>query len=495
MFPSTRRGRVGTALVAAFLLTVTGGPAVAGTNAPASRWDPRVAPLAAKVEKLRRLRFDHPVPVDFLPDAAFRKKVAVDRDTLSTSDRADLAREQSQLRALGLIGHNVNLFDAASSLRESDLLAFYSPQTKRVTVRGTDLNSVAIRVRLAHELTHALQDQHFDLTKLAKAAEKTHSSPALTALVEGDAERVERLYADGLSVKEQADYDAAQREVSRKAHDAASAAAVPVALEAFLEAPYDFGPIMLQVATAKRGNGAVDALFGAAPTNDAAYLTPSTLADGTHFRSVAVPRLAATDHRVGKPDTFGSFALYLVLASRLDPVRALRVADGWGGDSMVTFRSNDSVCLRSRFVGRTTGDAQAITDALTEWGRSMPPGAVDVQGGHDGVTMTACDRGTPSATAPNFANAALVVAVNRNGLFSALLEQEYPSATAQCAADAVVGDPAFRPVVDTQSADLTATIDQSLLSALRRRASTLVAQCAASHGRTSPTRSEARSRR
>ena len=51
------------------------------------------------------------------------------------------------------------------------------------------------RSTLAHELTHALQDQHFDLTKLQKAATRSHSSGALRALVEGDARRVQLLYA------------------------------------------------------------------------------------------------------------------------------------------------------------------------------------------------------------------------------------------------------------------------------------------------------------
>ena len=33
-------------------------------------------------------------------------------------------------------------------------------------MRGTDLTDVDVRITLVHELTHALQDQHFDLTKL-----------------------------------------------------------------------------------------------------------------------------------------------------------------------------------------------------------------------------------------------------------------------------------------------------------------------------------------
>ena len=37
-----------------------------------------------------------------------------------------------------------------------------------------------------------------------------------------------------------------------------------------------------------------------------------------------------------RPDVFGAFALYQVLASRLDPGVALTAADAWNGDAMVT---------------------------------------------------------------------------------------------------------------------------------------------------------------
>jgi hypothetical protein len=485
MLPQTRGARVAIALVAALLLTFTVGPASAATRSGSGappKWDPKIAALAAKVESLRHLKFDHPVPVDFLSDAAFRKKVGVDRDTLSKTDRADLEREQSQLRAVGLIGHDVDLLEATSSLRQSDVLALYSPKTKRITVRGTDLSDPAIRVTLAHELTHALQDQHFDLTKLGQQAEKTHSSSALTALVEGDAVRVQQLYEDGLSAKEQSDYEDSQRQAARQTHDAASSGSVPEALEAFVESPYEFGPTMLQVVTAEHGSSAVDALFEKPPTTDSSYLTPSTLVDGTKFAKVPVPALAASERQVGKPDTFGSFALYLVLASRLDPVTALQVADGWGGDAMVTFRKHGELCLRARFVGRTTDDAPAIADALRQWSQAMPPGAVEVRGGADDVTMTACDTGQEIATTPDFATAALVVAVNRNGLYSALLEQQYPLPTAECAADRVVSDPVFRPVLAAQIADPSAPVDPALLSDLRTRATALVTECVARHG-------------
>ena len=80
-----------------------------------------------------------------------------------------------------LLGDDVDLIDALSTLQTSGELAKYSLKTKRTTVRGKKLDG-ATKVTLAHELTHALQDQHFNLTKLQRAADRTHSSDALRAL-------------------------------------------------------------------------------------------------------------------------------------------------------------------------------------------------------------------------------------------------------------------------------------------------------------------------
>ena len=74
-----------------------------GAAAAESGWDKRVEPIAREVEKLRGLDFEHPVPVDFLSEAAFKKNIAVDRDKLSADDKKEIRRAQSQLRSIGLL--------------------------------------------------------------------------------------------------------------------------------------------------------------------------------------------------------------------------------------------------------------------------------------------------------------------------------------------------------------------------------------------------------
>ena len=73
-------------------------------------------------------------------------------------------------------------------------------------MRGTDLTDVDVRITLVHELTHALQDQRFDLTRLDDAIETSGEDFALTALVEGDATSIEDDYLYSLPQAEQDAY-------------------------------------------------------------------------------------------------------------------------------------------------------------------------------------------------------------------------------------------------------------------------------------------------
>ena len=92
---------------------------------------------------------------------------------LTKEDKQELARDQATMRAFGLIGPDVNVRAQAESLDASGASAYYDPKTKQITVRGTNVDDPATRGTVAHELTHALQDQHYDLQKLDQAAQTT----------------------------------------------------------------------------------------------------------------------------------------------------------------------------------------------------------------------------------------------------------------------------------------------------------------------------------
>jgi hypothetical protein len=464
-------------LVASLCFAVAGVASVSrAANAATTTWDKRVLPIAREVEKLRGLQFEHPVPVDFLSNAAFNKSVAVSRDSLSADDKAQLQRAQSQLRSIGLLGDDVDLIDSISALQTSGALAKYDPKKKRATVRGKKIG-VATKVTLAHELTHALQDQHFDLTKLQRDAKRTHSSDALQALLEGDARRVQLLYVGQLSKAQQAEYEDFQASGSAQALADTRAQGVPDALNVLFQAPYTLGLLMLEVVQAVNGETAIDGLFRDPPKADASFLTPLTLVDGTKFATVAAPALSDGERAVGKPDVFGAFALYLMLSARADPVGALAAADGWAGDGMVTFERGDKTCIRVAFAGHTESDTSRIGDAVQAWAAAGPAGAASVTAGSSRPTLTACDPGGAVGTGPDGSLAALTVATIRNQLLGSLAKQGSGVKVASCTANGVIADPAFKPLLDAAVADPNAVPDASVVDRFQQSVLTIASEC------------------
>ena len=200
---------------------------------------------------------------------------------------------------------------------------------------------------------------------------------------------------------------------------------------------------MLRVLIAENDPDAVDELFRRPPRADVTYLEPRTLVDGFDGVDVATPALAEGETQSGKPDVFGAFALYLTLAAAGDPVRALAVADGWGGDAMVTFtRPDGTTCVRATFAGRNARAGADIHEALTTWAAGNAGAGVVADGPR--TTLTACDPGTAVVDPGVTVDAALVAAVLRSELLAQGAEIVGLDASA-CAIDEAMADPTFAP--------------------------------------------------
>ena len=150
------------------------------------------------------------------------------------------------------------------TLSDTGTLAFYDPTDKHVYIRGTKM-TVDLRITLVHELTHVLQDQHFDLLKIEKAADASHGdSMAVHALVEGDAEDIESQAVDELTPAEKQSYNAAQ-DARTAGGDAKRLQALPKVLLDSFSAPYDFGEQFVKILKDQGGRPAIDAAFREPP--------------------------------------------------------------------------------------------------------------------------------------------------------------------------------------------------------------------------------------
>ena len=361
----------------------------AGADHP-GEWDPRVADLAAFVERARDLDFDHPVHVDFLTPAEYTAATTADEADVPDEAREELRHYEGVLRAMGVASGALDLLTAYNQVADGGTLAFYDPAERRVRVRGTNL-TVGLRVTLVHELTHALQDQHFDLERIY--GEELDSSEALAfrGLVEGDALRIEDLFVEQeLSQEEQADYD---EEYAGELSDSEAATSdVPPFVNAGFGVPYLLGhPLVLMLAN-EGGNGAVDDALRDPPTTEEHLFDPASyLADesGEELDLELDDGIEVLDE-----GPFGSPSWYLLLAEHLDPKVAFDAALGWAGDHYATFEDGDADCVQAAFAGDDEDDERAMRDALAAWVGELPDGMAEVLevGGHPG--FRSCDPGT-----------------------------------------------------------------------------------------------------
>ena len=202
------------------------------------------------------------------------------------------------------------------------------PEDEADHVKGTNLDDVATRVTVAHELTHALQDQHFDLRKLEQGGRRRRTGRrALRTVVEGDAVRIQTRYEQTLSDADQQAYRRARRtRTSRQSQDEIAAKGVPRLVErSCSRRPYALGPSMLDVARSSKEQ--VAGSTGCSrnpPTADAAFVTPSTLVDHRTFQTVETPALAAGGEALGQSPTCSArWRSSRRSSSRLDNATAL----------------------------------------------------------------------------------------------------------------------------------------------------------------------------
>ncbi len=394
--PRARHSRAHGALAVAITLLLVGaavGLLTHGADSEPSHpdhWDPQVTDLITFVERERGLFFRHPVYVDFLTAAEYTKASTADTKDVAAGDRADLNRYAGQLRALGLASGKVDLFAAYNAVSDGGTLAFYDPTDQRVKVRGTTV-TVGLRVTLVHELTHALQDQHFDLERLYDEHLDSSAATAFRALIEGDALRVEEAYTSGtLTETEQAQYD---KEYAAQLNDSiASTSDVPPFVSASLSVPYLLGqPFVLMVAN-KGGNAAVDKAFRHPPDTEEHLFDPASFLAREKSKPVRLGLPARVD--VIDDGPFGSPSWYLLLAERIDPKVAFEATLGWAGDAYATFERKGRSCVRAAFAGDSARDESEMSAALGAWAAALPGGmakAIDVKG-HPG--LEACDPGT-----------------------------------------------------------------------------------------------------
>src|SRR6185503_7568565 len=169
------------ALLVALLLAPQGGTAAEITP---QRMQELADEISASVEQLRGLKFKNKVKATIVSPATARDTF---KAKIQPWEAEQVRFTQKAYVQLGLIPPRTDLLTNYLNMAEKDVLGYYDPATKMLYVLG-HVPEDEVRPVIAHELTHALEDQHYDFQALSKRASGDDDrAVALSAVIEGSA--------------------------------------------------------------------------------------------------------------------------------------------------------------------------------------------------------------------------------------------------------------------------------------------------------------------
>jgi hypothetical protein len=285
---------------------------------------------------------------------------------LTDADRASMAKTTTLYRLLGLLGPDQDYLDVYESYVAQALVGVYSPRDKALWVVHPDGQSTNFsklggdeKQTLEHELVHAVQDAHFDLSAMAATGGDLDLGLTATAVIEGDA------------VSTQRDFDAKYAAVALGgavilADMNRLQATAPASIQRELLFPYSEGADWIARIRQQGGNDAVDRLFKDVPKGTVFVFHPERLGTDWKPTQVALPGLADAmgdgwAHESG--GVLGQFELQNYLQLRLPGLQAVQGADGWEGDHYDVYHHGDESVAVVRVAFSSAAEATQFASA------------------------------------------------------------------------------------------------------------------------------------
>lgn len=339
-----------------------------------------------QIEVLRGLEFHRSVGIELADREGF---LAYARAVLEANGGRDrIQSEQAVARLLGLIPGDMDLIELTTRVLVEQVGGFYDPSAEKFYVMESVQPDLA-RIVIAHEFTHALDDQHFDLDgTLGELANNADAIMAYHAVIEGSGMELMFEWA-----KEHMDFAARSRVAAAQAElpsDAVSEA--PPAVWKPLVALYYQGQAFLrrQSRPSPFGSAArmtdINRALASPPRSTEQVLHPSKYWNPEHLDEpvdvalTEVPEGAELVHE----NTLGELHAAMIttpFAERgglnvdLSSLLGLRftndAAAGWGGDRYALLEVGEGQLLYWSTVWDTEEDADEFAQVLADLTRDI----------------------------------------------------------------------------------------------------------------------------
>lgn len=284
----------------------------------------RTPAVSRRVARLRELRFERPVKPRLASVADLR--ALAERQLDRPEARAELRVADVELRLLGLLEPGESLGEVATDTTAL-AAAFYDPRRGRLFVVGDAVPAgpALTEFVLAHELTHALEDQRYGLPEPKGVSDDR--ALAQSALVEGTATAL------------MTDYAARHLDPFALAAEAGAVDGGTGGLPRFALAEVEFAyfggaEFVARLRDVTGDWKLVDYAYEArAPATTEQVIHPEKYLDDERPLAVAGPRRPGPGWRPVDDGVVGEFATTQILAEGVDEAAARDAAAGWGGDS------------------------------------------------------------------------------------------------------------------------------------------------------------------
>ncbi len=282
------------------------------------------------------------------------------------------------LSILGLLDEEFDIYHFHIDLLTEQIAGYYDHETKEmVLVSGAQFGGPE-RMTYAHEYTHALQDQNFDIEDGLDYNDEacdanSERCAAMEALLEGDATLSEtqwfRHYA---TEQDHADLMAFYNEMDMPVMSEA-----PAFLGQDLLFPYQYGYEFVQVLFSQGGWLAVNQAYLNPPVSTEQILHPERYPDDIPT-AVTLPDLIPVlgdNWELLEEDVIGEWYTYLILAygldekARISNTRAAQAAEGWQGDAYAVYFDDQeqSAVMLNMAIWESPFEAQEFANTFTTY--------------------------------------------------------------------------------------------------------------------------------
>jgi hypothetical protein len=291
--------------------------------------------IAGRVARLRGLAMLRPIRRGVM------SKPEITRHLLDRVNKEykpeEIASEELAMKRLGLLPPDARYLEMVIKLLTDQIAGFYDPWTQQLYI--ADWMTLGSDDVMAHEIDHALQDQHFKLRQWMVADKKNaDASLARQALVEGDGVAVMIEFASPTPVPWGQD-GFVENVAAFMSLGAATIGDMPLVIREGLMFPYLPGLRFVAELRKTRPWSAVDDVFRRPPLSSEHILHPSTYARYERPVEVRAGQASALRGRVQRYDNvLGEFGLGVLLRQHKVSLPIANIAAaGWGGDRVTMY--------------------------------------------------------------------------------------------------------------------------------------------------------------